>query len=268
MSFLYITKYNSPNFSWFAWNDPTKIVFHHWGPDGQRFASVVSWLCNRRAKASAHFVAEAGKVACLVNCNKRAWHAGPGNLNTIGIECRPEMSTGDIETIAELIAVLWHWYPKLKGRKFLYHSFFMPTACPGRYKAQLEHIRQRAEYYYPLVDPNKPGISSTPHSKWKPIRLPQRASKRERSIDKLAKAVIAGKYGNGDERRRRLGSDYTRVQARVNELLRSKTRHKVNYEAMANAVLRGEYGNGAERKHKLGPHYDAVQKIVNKKLGL
>lgn len=38
-------------------------------------------------------------------------------------------------------------------------------------------------------------------------------------IDSLARAVICGDYGNGEERKRRLGANYAAVQARVNELL-------------------------------------------------
>lgn len=38
-------------------------------------------------------------------------------------------------------------------------------------------------------------------------------------IDALARAVIRGDYGNGAERKRRLGSLYDAVQARVNEIL-------------------------------------------------
>lgn len=38
-------------------------------------------------------------------------------------------------------------------------------------------------------------------------------------IDALARAVIRGDYGNGAERKRRLGSLYDAVQARVNEML-------------------------------------------------
>ena len=38
-------------------------------------------------------------------------------------------------------------------------------------------------------------------------------------VDALARAVIRGDYGNGAERRRRLGSLYDTVQARVNEIL-------------------------------------------------
>lgn len=38
-------------------------------------------------------------------------------------------------------------------------------------------------------------------------------------IEALAQAVIRGEYGNGEERKRRLGSLYAAVQARVNEIL-------------------------------------------------
>ena len=38
-------------------------------------------------------------------------------------------------------------------------------------------------------------------------------------VDALARAVISGDYGNDAERKRRLGSFYDAVQARVNEIL-------------------------------------------------
>ena len=38
-------------------------------------------------------------------------------------------------------------------------------------------------------------------------------------IDALARAVIRGDFGNGEERRRRLGARYESVQRRVNQLL-------------------------------------------------
>jgi hypothetical protein len=47
----------------------------------------------------------------------------------------------------------------------------------------------------------------------------------KKTIDELAKEVIAGKWGNGEERKRRLteaGYDYRAVQDRVNELVKEK----------------------------------------------
>lgn len=38
-------------------------------------------------------------------------------------------------------------------------------------------------------------------------------------VDALARRVIAGESGNGDERKQRLGSYYSIVQRRVNEML-------------------------------------------------
>ena len=42
---------------------------------------------------------------------------------------------------------------------------------------------------------------------------------KEKTIDELAREVIAGKYGNGQERKKKLGSLYQKVQDRVNELM-------------------------------------------------
>lgn len=156
MSYTYLTQYSSPNYHG-SRDTKTEICIHHWGSDGQSFNGVVNWLCNPRAKSSAHFVAEAGRVACLVNMDRIAWHAGPGNRGRVGIECRPEMSSGDLETVAELVALIWHWCPATKGRRLRYHSQFMNTACPGRWKNKLEWLRQRANHYYPLIDPKRPG---------------------------------------------------------------------------------------------------------------
>nr|WP_236891855.1 hypothetical protein [Cutibacterium acnes] len=53
-----------------------------------------------------------------------------------------------------------------------------------------------------------------------PAPKPAPTPKPAPNIDALADAVIRGEYGNGNERRRRLGSNYDAVQRRVNEKLR------------------------------------------------
>lgn len=40
-------------------------------------------------------------------------------------------------------------------------------------------------------------------------------------IEELALGVIAGKYGDGDDRKAALGNDYEAVQARVNQLMKA-----------------------------------------------
>ena len=81
--------------------------------------------------------------------------------------------------------------------------------------------------------------------------------------------MIRGDYGNGEDRKARLGHLYDAVQARVNAKLSGSAPAPVpgpNLDALADAVIRGDYGNGAERRNRLGHLYDAVQAIVNRKL--
>ena len=80
-----------------------------------------------------------------------------------------------------------------------------------------------------------------------------------------AQDVMNGKYGNGEERRRRLtaaGYNYDAVQHLVNGLVKG-------YDKVAREVIAGKYGNDAARVHALqAAGYDArlVQDIVNESL--
>lgn len=94
-----------------------------------------------------------------------------------------------------------------------------------------------------------------------------------KSVDEVAKEVIAGKWGNGQDRFNKLsaaGYDSNAVQNKVNEILGAKTTaNKKSNEVIANEVIKGLWGNGADRKNKLqaaGYDYNAIQKIVNAKL--
>ena len=92
-----------------------------------------------------------------------------------------------------------------------------------------------------------------------------------KSVDELAKEVIAGKYGNGEARKKALGSRYSEVQARVNEILNSSnstTNNNSNDEllTLVRKTIRGDFGNGEARKKALGSRYSEVQKQVNANL--
>lgn len=152
--YQYLTQYNSPNYN--GYNSKDAIIVHHWGNDGQKFNNVIAALSGTR-EASAHYVLEDGKVACIISPDFRAWHCAyntyqrvmPGitdvNSHTIGIECRPECTDGDVETLCQLIAELWCDYGKVPVYG---HQDFMVTACPGRYYSKLSAITARAEEIY------------------------------------------------------------------------------------------------------------------------
>ena len=100
------------------------------------------------------------------------------------------------------------------------------------------------------------------------------ASAPSKSVDTLAREVIAGNWGNGQDRVNRLrsaGYDYNAVQNRVNEILSgsaSKPTGK-SIDTLAHEVIRGDWGNGQDRKNRLeraGYDYNAVQRRVNELL--
>lgn len=92
---------------------------------------------------------------------------------------------------------------------------------------------------------------------------------KKKTVEEIAREVIAGKWGNGDARKKKLeaaGYDYNAVQKKVNELLKPS---KKSTEEIAREVIAGKWGNGATRKKRLeaaGYDYNAVQKKVNQLL--
>ena len=90
------------------------------------------------------------------------------------------------------------------------------------------------------------------------------------SVDTVAREVIAGKWDNGDTRKKLLteaGYDYNTVQKKVNAILSGKEL-KSNGE-IAREVIAGKWGNGDTRKQKLtaaGYDYSVIQKLVNQML--
>lgn len=97
----------------------------------------------------------------------------------------------------------------------------------------------------------------------------------KKSVDAVAKEVIAGKWGTGGTRKNLLtaaGYNYSEVQNRVNEMLSGKTvapKPTKTVDDIAKEVIAGKWGNGADRKKRLtdaGYDYNAIQKRVNELL--
>ncbi len=99
---------------------------------------------------------------------------------------------------------------------------------------------------------------------------PVQPSTPSKSITAIAKEVLAGKWGNGDDRKNRLtvaGYNYSEVQAAVNRLASGKPSKSVT--EVAKEVIEGQWGNGDDRRNKLaaeGFDPDAVQEEVNRQL--
>lgn len=91
-----------------------------------------------------------------------------------------------------------------------------------------------------------------------------------KSNEQVADEVIAGQWGNGEDRKNRLtqaGYDYNAVQNAVNAKL---SPWKKSNEEIAQEVIAGAWGNGQDRVNRLtqaGYDANAIQDIVNNKMG-
>lgn len=143
------------------------------------------------------------------------------------------------------------------------HCWFQATSCPGPYLGdKFDYIAEQVNI--------KLGA--------KTVATPTDTKK---STDEIAKEVIAGKWGNGDDRKNRLtaaGYDYSTIQNRVNQMVsgsssestKPATPAQKSVDEIAKEVINGAWGNGSDRKTKLeaaGYNYSEVQSRVNAMLG-
>ena len=87
---------------------------------------------------------------------------------------------------------------------------------------------------------------------------PSTLAQPRKSVDELAREVLAGKWGNGTDRKSRIASagyDYTVVQAKVNELLHAQSRPQAVYYT----VQRGDTLSAIARKY--GTSVAAIQRL-------
>lgn len=93
------------------------------------------------------------------------------------------------------------------------------------------------------------------------------------SVTEVAKAVLRGEYGNGQERIDKLraaGYNYAEVQAEVHRIMGGDPTPAKSVRQIAGEVLDGQWGNGDDRVNRLKKAgYDpaAVQAEVNRLLG-
>lgn len=225
-------------------------VSTHYGVDGE-FVRQYVWDTNVAFAAGHNEANDHGLHIELIN--KTLDEPGTKNDYVIGEKT--------LKTAAKLVAnghVLYKMgRPSTKTiRK---HKEFKNTACPGPYMEKIwnDFIRMVRDIYDELVGAPKPP-SVTP--------VPQPS----KTIDQLAEEVIQGKWGNGQDRIARLtkaGHNASKVQARVNDMLKAPAKPKVKSTAeLADEVIAGKHGNGDDRKKSLGSRYAEVQAEVNRRL--
>lgn len=90
-----------------------------------------------------------------------------------------------------------------------------------------------------------------------PAPQPTDNSINAKELSDLVAEVMQGHYGNGDERKQKLGGRYQEVQDAINHI------QTANAKTIADEVWAGKWGNGSKRRNVLGNRYDEIMKVVN-----
>lgn len=191
------------------------ITIHHMA--GKLTAKSCGAIFQRAGRnGSSHYgIGYNGEIACYVEEQNTAWCNSnwDSNCKSVTIETSNDENGGNwhvsdasINSLIKLVADIAkrnNLGTLVKGKNVTWHSMFANKNCPGPYLM--------SKFDYIIAEANKINSGSTPTP--------------SKSIDELAQEVIAGKWGNGADRKKRLsnaGYDYAKVQARVNELLAPK----------------------------------------------
>ncbi len=80
-------------------------------------------------------------------------------------------------------------------------------------------------------------INSNNLTKYDNVEDVENSVDNSKSIEELAKEVIAGKYGNGEERKKKLGNLYNEVQAKVNSIYGQNVSSEIIYTVKSGDTL-------------------------------
>ena len=258
---------------------PQYITVHNTGNTASA-RNEATYHNNNNYQVSYHVAIDDKEAIQLIPFNRNAWHAGDsmgnGNMKSIGIEICYSMDNGYSGAKSER-------YKKAEDNAALYiahvlkqygwgidrlkrHYDWSGKDCPHKMHATgtYQVFRNLVKKY--LDELNKG--TSKPKAK-APAPKKSTAKPKTKSISQLADEVLAGKHGNGDARKKSLGSNYAKVQAEINRRLGVKSApKKKSVNTIVNEVLAGKWGNGQDRFNRLrkaGYDPNVIQREVNKR---
>lgn len=235
---------------------PTRIVVHNTANDASA-KNEIAYMIRNNNQTSFHYAVDDKQVVQGIPENRNAWHSGDGN------------GKGNREGIAIEIC-----YSKSGGAKFTKaeaNAVELIVDILKRYGWGVDRVTKHQDYS------NKYCPHRTLDLGWERFLglIEDKLSPKTKSITEVAQEVLQGKWGNGQDRKKRLtqaGYDYSVVQAEVNRLIKGEsksTQTKKTNEEIAKEVIQGKWGNGAVRKKRLtdaGYNYSVIQALVNKML--
>lgn len=230
------------------------ITIHETGNNdkGSNALNHVSYI-NNGSSSTWHYTVDSERVVQHFNDNVQCWHAGDGkgkgNTQSIGIELCVNSDGDFTRTISNAVELVKHLMKKhnIHIENVVQHNKWSGKNCP-------QNIRSGNPISWGSFKSRLQGSSDVSPASNEQLTF---------DIENLVQRTIRGEFGNGEERKRKLGSRYQIVQDIINGKTSTPT---VNIDDLVQRTIQGEFGNGEERKRKLGVNYQEVQKRVNKLL--
>ena len=262
---------------------PQYITVHNTGNTASA-RNEATYHNNNNYQVSYHVAIDDKEAIQLIPFNRNAWHAGDGmgngNMKSIGIEICYSMDNGYSGAKSER-------YKKAEDNAALYiahvlkqynwgmdrlkrHYDWSGKDCPHKMHAtnSYQSFRNLVKKYLDELNKGTSKPKAKAPAPKKPVNKPKSKPK-AKSISQLADEVLAGKHGNGEARKRSLGSNYAKVQAEINRRFNVKSApKKKSVNTIVNEVLAGKWGNGQDRFNRLrkaGYDPNVIQREVNKR---
>ena len=251
---------------------PTRIVVHNTANDAPA-KNEIAYMIRNNYETSFHYAVDDVEAVQGIEENRNAWHSsdggnGKGNREGIAIEICYSLSGGERfikaeQNAVELIVDILKRYGWGVDR-VTKHQDYTNKYCPHR------TLDMGWDRFIKMIEGELNVSNTSTNSGNTSTNSGNTSTKPSKTVDELAREVIAGKWGNGADRKNRLteaGYNYSEVQARVDEILApAPAPAKKSVDEIAKEVIRGEWGNGADRKKRLtdaGYDYAEVQARVN-----
>ena len=147
-----------------------------------------------------------------------------------------------------------------KSGNLTMHKWFAATGCPGPY------LGGKFPYIASEVNKRLGNKTTTTTTTSATTSTTKPTTSTTKSIEQVAQEVIAGKWGAGTERKKRIteaGYDYNAVQAKVNELMSGST---TTTKKVVHTVVKGDTMWGIAAKYLgSGSRYPEIVKLNNLK---
>lgn len=268
----------------------TSVTLHHNGGRLSLQGILDVW---KTRPASAHFQVDGqGALGQYVKVNEYAWATGntEGNKSSISIELAnatmaPNYLVSEVTMMEGARLAGWH-FARVIGvaptrDNFHVHHDWKSTLCAGPcIDANYNRLLEQAQVAY-LYFVGQGGAASPSPATPSPS-TPAPGWGGGKTIEQVAREVMAGSWGNGQDRQNRLrnaGYDPALVQATVNAIVYGKpipaapapaAPSRKSVDEIAAEVIAGDWGNNPQRSERLqnaGYNPSEVQAAVNRKLG-